>query len=167
MATTSETLLPDALTGLSNLTGALTDVDEGTDSPDGNFLIAGVAGTDTSATFGFPAPTVSTQIEGTQTFRVYARKDATGGGAPDVTAIVQQDGATVATVITNAGFTVETGEVFTGTVDAASFTDLTGANVTLIVNGLSAGGGPNQRTVEPGAAQWEATLTLKRIIFYT
>lgn len=83
---TDEREAPDTLAVQTNLTGAVTDIDDDPDSPDGLWLTASGSST---ARVTFPTPTGSPTVgAGLQNFRVLLRKNATGpsgGGTEAVT----------------------------------------------------------------------------------
>jgi hypothetical protein len=73
---TDEREAPDTLAVQTNLTGAVTDIDDDPDSPDGLWLTASGSST---ARVTFPTPTGSPTVgAGLQNFRVLLRKNATG-----------------------------------------------------------------------------------------
>lgn len=75
-STTNERLAPDTLAVQTNLTGAVTDIDDDPDSPDGLWLTASGSSV---ARVTFPTPTAAPSTgAGLQEFRVLMRKNATG-----------------------------------------------------------------------------------------
>ena len=78
----NEALAPDGIVfSLTGLTGAVTDVDEPSGSPDGLFLLTSASNSITRASY--PTPTGNPNAgAGLQNFKVWVRKDASGGGDP-------------------------------------------------------------------------------------
>lgn len=69
---TSQQLFPDAILVQTNLTGAVTDIDEDPDSPDANWLIGG-GGVELRVSFPSPAGPLLSGEGFTQEFRIRAR----------------------------------------------------------------------------------------------
>jgi hypothetical protein len=69
---TTARLAPDGILTQTNLTGALTDIQDDPDSPDANYM-NGVSGTSSTLRVSFPTPTQSLVAGFTQEFRVRIR----------------------------------------------------------------------------------------------
>lgn len=106
--TASEAIPPDSIAASTNLSGAVTDIDEDPDSPDANWLTASTAtsATDLRVTFESPSGTPT----GSQNFRLQLRK-TTGSTTPTVDVMLYQGGSSVATLLDNTAITSTTGQV--------------------------------------------------------
>ncbi len=117
---------------------------------------------DTELRAGFPTPaTAPATGADLQEFRVLLRKDATGGSDPtyDIELWETGGGAALATLVSGATLTSDSGEVVSATWDASLLGTADGSAVELRVVGIRSGGSPsNRRTVEVGAAEWNAKL---------
>ncbi len=154
--------LLDAVVSSVNLTGAtVANLEDDPDSPDANWATATTVA-DTELRAGFPTPAAAPATGADlQQFRVLLRKNATGGGDPtyDIELWETGGGAALATLISGATLTSDTGEVVSATWDASLLGTADGSAVELRVVGIRSGGSPsNRRTVEIGAAEWNAKL---------
>lgn len=156
-ASNTETLAPDALLIQTNLTGAVTDIDESVDSPDSNWLVSVDDGLNTTMRVSFPTPTGDpTTGAGLQTMRLWVRRSqVAGGNSPTLAVNLWENGSDVSTLVTGQSITNLTGEMLTLTWDASSLSLATGADVEIYAVGSRSGGaGGDRRTVEFGAVEW-------------
>ena len=161
---TIETLQPDgSVFALTNLAGAVTDIDEGVDTPDGVWLILGNDGTDSIVRCSFPTPTGNlTTGADLQTFRLYVRVGtAAGGTTPTIdVAIRETGGGSNLTVQTGITVTSYTGEIVEFTWDASVLATIDGSAVELYAIGQRSGGNPgSRRSVEFDAIEWIAVIS--------
>ncbi len=157
----TETLQPDgSVFALTNLTGASADVDEGVDSPGGDWLTLGDDGSDCILRASFPTPTGDPNTgAGLQKFRVYVRVGTeAGGNTPTLDlAIRETGGGSDLAVQTGISVTSYTGEVIEFTWDATVLGTADGSAVELYAIGQRSGGGPSlRRCVEFDAVEWVA-----------
>ena len=150
----------DVIVSSTNLTGAtVANLDDDPDSPDGNWATATTVA-DTSIQVGFPTPPGDpTPGADLQEFRVLLRKDAAGGNDPtyDIELWETGGGAPLATLISGATLSSDTGEVVSVTWDALLLGTADGSAVEVRVVGNRYGGSPSKRrTVEVGAVEWNA-----------
>lgn len=152
-----ERLAPDAILEQTNLTGAVADIQDDPDSPDGSWLTA-AANTSTVLRASFPSPSDDLTLgAGQQEIRVLVRST---GEQTDPTADVElyENGSLVTALVS--GASVGTATVLSGTFDAASLSDSTGAGVEVRVAGTPGGGNPSRRaSLEVGAVEWNAEYT--------
>ncbi len=147
---------PTVLVTQTNLTGAVTDIDDDPDSPDGLWLEYITNDVDTVTLVDFDTPSTITTLSGTQTMKVWVRKQP-GTGNPDAYVDLYESGSKISTIVTTTSITSSSGQLLTGTFDASVLADPTGADVQTYVYGEAAGGGPSSRaTVEIGAIRWYA-----------
>ena len=156
----TETLLPTSLDTQTGLTGALADVDEGVDSPDGNWLTTS-NNTNTTCVVSIDDPTGPPTVgAGLQNVRAYVRK-TNHSTNPTVTLEVLDQGSVIATLVSGQTVSSTTGTTISGTWNANLLTDPTGASVTVRVTGTVGGGSPaNRASVEVGAIDWECDYSL-------
>ena len=148
----------DVVVSSTNLTGAtVANLDDDPDAPDANWATATTVA-DTSLRAGFPTPPGDpTPGAGLQEFRVLLRKDAAGGNDPtyDIELWETGGGAPLATLVSGATLSSDTGEVVSATWDASLLGTADGSAVELRIVGHRSGGSPNSwRTVEVGAVEW-------------
>jgi hypothetical protein len=153
----STTLLPTSLITSAGFTSiALANIDEDPDSPDALWAVASSNNIATSARLGFATPPGNPS--GVQTFKAWVRKNsASGTGTPTARLDLYQNGSLVATG-TAVNITSLTGQLITQTFDLATtpLPDSSGANVQILFNGITSGGGPSVRaSVDLGAANWD------------
>lgn len=142
----TEAIVPDAIAASTNLTGAVTDIDETpVSSDDGNWLTASsVADTEVRVTFGTPTGPPNTG-SGLQSFEIRLRKDATGGGTPTFDVELWEGGALVSVLSSGNSLTATgTGTVHTETWDATLLGTADGSAVECRVVGERSGGVPGQ-----------------------
>ena len=154
----SQRLPLDVVVSSTNLTGATVDnLDDDPDAPDANWATA-TSVADTSIQVGFPTPPGDpTPGADLQEFRVLLRKDAAGGNDPtyDIELWETSGGAPLATLVSGATVSSDTGEVVSATWEASLLGTADGSAVELVVVGHRSGGNPSKRrTVEVGALEW-------------
>jgi len=156
----TEVLIPDAITTQVSLSGALTDIDEGTTSPDANWLTNTENNGNTNeliVTFPTPSGTLNSGAD-LQTIRVWIRK--TGTNNPQYALSVLENGTPVAT--TNLTVASTTGELDSFTWNAGNLANADGAGVEVRI--LQTGGGTgraaNRSWIEIGAIDWVADYTV-------
>lgn len=170
----AERLSPDALLEQVNLSGALADIQDDPDSPDGNWLTYVANNLDTVTRVGFPTPTGSpTQGADLQEFKIWVRKQP-GTGTPAVSIDLYENGVLVANLMAATSVTSPTGELFSATWDATQLGTADGSVVECRIFGQWSNGAPTARcTVEVGAVEWNVTYTEEGVppgwnkIFYT
>ena len=149
---------PDAIISSAGLdvSGGIGYIQDDPDSPDGNWFTT--SGSNGSLRVSFPTPTSNpTTGADVQEFRVQLRKNATGGGTPTYSAELRETGGGTAlqTLATDATIdTTGTGSVVSLTWDASNLATADGSAVELLLTFTKGGGGPNERNVEVGAAEW-------------
>ncbi|KPJ54639.1 hypothetical protein AMJ47_04050, partial [Parcubacteria bacterium DG_72] len=156
----TETLSPDALLTQTNLTGSITDVQDDPDSPDSNWLTAGV-NVATTARVSFPTPTGAPRDGADlQEFRILIRKTATNNGKTDDTYTVHlyEDGnLRQSTIASGSGVPADpSSTVVSATWDSSNLTSNDGSGVeAYITTTPEAGGSPTSRgSIEVGAFEW-------------
>jgi hypothetical protein len=154
----TEVLIPDAITTQVSLSGALTDIDEGTTSPDANWLTNTETNGNTNdliVTFPTPSGTLNSGVD-LQTIRVYIRKTGSNNNNPEYTLAVLENG----TPITSTSLTVQstTGETDSLSWNAGGLTnaDGSGVQVRILQTGGGTGRGANRSWIEIGAIDWVA-----------
>lgn len=160
---TAETLAPDVLLTQTNLVGALTDIDDDPGSPDGLWLTASNNNANSVCIVSFGTPTDSpTTGAGVQTFQMWAR------ASPNARNIdwsmylleggVRRNGGTAIATGTLTNGT--SGEMVSGTWDAALLSTADGSAVECEVVFTKTGGSPSNRTTgEVGAVEWNADVS--------
>jgi hypothetical protein len=141
----------------------VTDVDDDPTSPDGDWLVHDGTNSNTDCRVSLVTPSgTPTTGAGLQTLRALIRKNASGGNATDWSLALWESGAQVAVLATGTTTSL-TGEVVSGTWDASSLADGSGAGVELRLEqtgGGSSGAGGNRRRIEIGAADWLAEVSV-------
>ena len=168
-STVSQALPLDVVVSSSNLTGAtVANLDDDPDAPDADWATA-TSVADTSLQAGFPTPPSDPAVGADlQEFRVLLRKDASGGSDPsyDLELWETGGGAPLATLVSDATLSSDTGVVVSGTWDASLLATADGSAVELRVVGNRSGGNPNnRRTVEVGAVEWKAAYAGNQTYF--
>ena len=161
----TEDVIPDAITTQTGLTGAITDIDDDPDAPDGDTNWTGGNGwlttnasnsvllvTTTNPTNGANIDTAANA----QTIKVFLRKNATGGSNPTFTLEVHDSGGLHETLATDVAVTTA-GTLFTYTWTAAGISSPNDIQINLV--STKGGGGPNERNVEVDAVRWEMAYT--------
>lgn len=154
----TERLAPDALLVASNLSGAVTAIQDDPDSPDTTWLTTTSAGaSDCRVSFPSPSGPLTTGA-GLQNFRAQIRKNASAGNNPGWSLELWENGASVAVLATGTLTTTNPGSVVSGTFDA---TGRTAANIEcrLLQTSGHTGGTSNRRYIEIGAIEWNVTYT--------
>ena len=159
-----ERLAPDVLLQQTNLSGAVTDIDDDPDAPDAAWLTAPGSNSNTAARTSFPSPSGNLITgAGLQEFRVQVRKT---NHSTDPSAVVElwEAGALVATVIGSTAISSTIGQILAGAFDASLLADISGAGVECLVAGTVGGGAPaNRASVEVGAVEWNAEVVAQNI----
>lgn len=156
----TESLSPDSLLVQTNLSGAVTDIQDDPDSPDSSWLTAtdDTANTVTRTSFATPSGTPNTGAD-LQEFRLWIRRTANSTREPSVTIELYENGSLVTTITSNAAVVSSSGEIHSATWDATNLSNSDGSGVEVRVAGASTGGPANQRnTVEVGAIEWNADV---------
>ena len=134
----------------TNLTGAnVPNLDDDPDDDEGDWATAIASpAEDTSLRVGFPTPPTDPRLgAGLQQFQVLLRKDAAGGNDPtyDIELWETGGGAPLATLISGATLSSDTGEVVSATWDASLLGTADDSLVELKVVGNRSGGNPTKR----------------------
>ena len=160
-----EALAPDALLVQTNLTGAVADIDEDPDSPDGDWLTQTSGGAATECRVSFPTPSGDLATgAGLQEFRLWLRSGTNSGfagnGSETADIYLWEGGSLVATLDT--GVSVgEMASVLSYTWDASSLASVDGSGVELrVVGNVAGGGGPagSRAAIEIGALEFNADV---------
>lgn len=155
----TESLYPDALLVQTNLSGAVTDIDDDPDGPDGLWLSASGNNANSVSTVSFPNPTGSPNTGGgLQQFRIWARL------TPNATACTFNVYLANSTGRLNGGAAIATGslasvsgQLIAANWDAALLTAADGSDVRCEFEVIKSGGSPANRTTgEVGAIEWVA-----------
>lgn len=154
-----ETLRPDVLLTQANLVGAVTDIDDDPDSPDGLWLTWD-GSNNSIAQASVPTPTGNpTTGADKQEFRALIR-NATGGSNSTSWALqVYEDNSLVVEIATGSDPTEDSnGVVVSGTWDATDLLTADGSLVEIrLIQTAGATGNPgNQKGIEVGALEWNA-----------
>lgn len=158
----TETQSPDAVISSAGLdvSGGISVVQDDPDSPDANWFTTNAS--DGSCRLSFPTPTGNpTTGADVQEFRVLLRKDAAGGGTPTFSAELRETGggAALETLATDVSEDSTTGTVHSLTWDATNLATADGSAVEILLTFSKGAGGPNERNVEVGAAEWNVDYT--------
>jgi len=148
---------PDTLIVQTNLSGAVTDIDEDPDSAGGDWLTAVDDALDTIMRVSFPTPTGDPNVgAGLQEFRFWVRVGSeAGGNTPTLDVALWEDGSLNTSLQTAISITSYTGEIVSVTWDATLLGTADGSLVECFAQGQRSGGsGANRRTVEFGAVEW-------------
>lgn len=149
---------PDAMLGSTNLSGALTDIDDDPDFPDTNWLTAISKTADTTVRVSFPTPTQTLSVGADlQEFRVQLREHAEDGDPSAYYRIELWENGSLVRAGSDYSIPEESTLVATFTWDASELSDPTGADVELRVYGTGDSAGSWTGTVEIGAVEWNAT----------
>ncbi len=156
----TERQAPDALLAQTNLTGAVTVIDEDPDSSGTDFLTASGNNVNTDARVSFATPTgAPTTGAGLQEFKIQVREFDTGQtGTPKARIELWENGSLV-----RAGSDVNVttqDQVIALTWDATEIATADGSLVECKFVGTKSGGSPTARnTVELGAVEWNVTFS--------
>ena len=151
----TERLAPDVLLVQSQLTGAVTDIDDDPDSPDGLWLTASGNNTSVELHASFPAPSGNLTVgSNLQQLKVWVRQfDEGQSGTPQVRVELWEAGSLVrADIATNVN---DGGTLRLFNWNASELAAVSGVDVEIKVFGIKTGGSPGTRnTVEIGAVEW-------------
>jgi len=150
---------PDVLIVQTNLTGAVGDIDEDPNSPDGNWLVLVNAGTDTVTRVSFTTP-VGNPSEGAdlQQFQIWVRRGSVGvPKTPTVRIELYENGGSLGTILANTEVTNDSGILLSGTWNANLLSNADGSLVECYIYGTAAVAGGNKSTIEIGAVEWNVT----------
>lgn len=154
-----ERLAPDALLLQTNLAGALADIDEDPDSPDGSWLTADSNNSDSVAAVSFPTPTDTPSTgAGLQEFRIWARTTP-NGSTVSYSIYLRENGTRIngGSAIATGSISSTSGEIISATWDASLLGTADGSLVECEAEFKKTGGPPNSRTTgELGAVEWNA-----------
>ena len=152
-----ERLAPDAILAQTNLSGAVTAIDEDPDSADASWLTAPGSNNATAVRVSFPTPSGPlTTGAGVQNFRVQVRKTAHSTN-PTCTIELYENGTLISTLVSGTAVSSTTGTVIQATWDA---TGRTASQIECRVSGTVGGGSPgNRASLEVGAIEWNATYS--------
>lgn len=155
-----ETKTPTSILASTDLSGAVTDIDEDPDSADGNWMVASGNNVNTDVRVDFDTPTDTlTSGADLQEFKAHVRQfDEGQSGTPQVRMELWENGTLVRA---GSDENVTTGgHTFTFTWNATELTDQSGLNVECKVVGTKSGGSPGARnTVDVGAVEWNLDYT--------
>lgn len=157
----TESQAPLSLTSTTNLDGAVTDIDEDPDSPDGNWMACNAGNNvNTAITVDFNAPTGNPTVGADlQEFKAWVRQyDEGQTGTPDVRIELWENGGFVRAG-SNESVTTS-GHMITFTWNANELATPDGSQVEMRVIGTASGGAPAVRnTVDMGAVEWNVDYT--------
>lgn len=128
-------LPPDAILASSNLTGAVTDIDDDPDAPGGDWLTATVPSTGIDLRVSFPSP--GGVLTGAQDFKLYVRK-TTGTADPTVDVELWENGSFIKLLLDDVPITSVSGQLLTAPWNAS---DLAADNDGSLVECRIVGGG--------------------------
>lgn len=154
-----ETIAPNGIADSTNYTTLnLADIDEDPDSPDGAWGTWDGNG-DTICGVNFPTPSANPSGSA-QEFRVLIRKSASGGNDTTWALQLREGGIQVGSNLATGTTTSTTGEVVSGTWNAASLGTADGSAVQCYLVQTGGGGGApaSRRGVEVGAVEWNADV---------
>ncbi len=136
----TESLYPTGQVTWTNLDGSYLDIDDDPDSPDGNWADAVSDSADVLAHVSFNTPSGNpTPGAGLQNFKIWARR-STALSTPTIYADLYEGGVYVGhTSLTATSVTSDSGQLFTGTWDAASLGTPNGSAVEAYIYGTKAG----------------------------
>ncbi len=152
-------IAPDAIITQTNLNGAVTDIDDDPDSPDGSWLTASANQQNSILQVSFPTPANTlTTGAGLQEFRIQIRAANSGGSNVPWVMHLYEGGTDLGQIASGTMGGSETGAVVAGTWNASSLTAQSGANVEAYILFTGQGGSPaNRNTGEVGAVEWNST----------
>lgn len=164
----SESLAPDAIISSTNLSGAVTDIDDDPDSPDGAWLTATSAVTATDLRISFPTPTGNpTTGADLQAFRALLRKTA-GTPTPTIDMELYETGggSALATLLDGTSITSTTGEVVEGTWNASLLGTPSGSAVQCRIVSTPGSTTETPPVLTAGAAELVGTLASALTLVY-
>lgn len=158
----NETKAPDGLLDQTNLSGALTDIDDDPDSPDGLWLTASSNNANSICRVSFPTPTGNpTTGAGLQNFKWWARLTP-NGTACTYNVYLYENGTVLngGAAIATGSLTSTSGQLITATWDATLLGTADGSLVEAQLEVVKSGGAPGARTTgEVGAVEWNVDYT--------
>jgi hypothetical protein len=159
----TETKVPDGLLDQTNLNGAVGDIDEDPDSPDGNWLTAQSNNADSICivSFGTPSgdPTVGADL---QEFRAWVRVTA-NASTTSWAIYLRENGSRIngGTAIASGSTASTTGVIISATWNANLLGTADGSLVECEIYFTKTGGSPTNRTTgEVGAVEWNVDYTV-------
>lgn len=158
----TEVLIPDAITTQVSLSGALTDIDEGTTSPDANWLTNTETNGNTNeliVTFPTPSGTLNSG-NNLQTIRVWIRRTSAGSNSPGYALSVLENGTPVATTSLTVSSTTGVLGSLPWNAAGLSNADGSGVEVRILQTDGGTGRGANRSWIEIGAIDWVADYTV-------
>lgn len=148
---------PDALLVQTNLSGAVTAIQDDPDSPDGNWLTAISNNADSVCVVSFPTPTGNPNPgAGLQEFRFWARLTP-NGTACTYNVYLRENGTRLngGAAIATGSLTSTTGQILSAPWDASLLGTADGSLVEAELVVVKSGGSPASRTTgEVGAVEW-------------
>lgn len=156
---------PDALLDQTNLTGALSAIQDDPDSPDANWLTYVTNNVDTVCRVSFPTPTGNPTVGADlQQFKIWVRKQP-GTGIPTVRIELYENGVSKAVILADTSVTSSTGQLFSATWNANLLGTADGSLVECYIYGAAVRGAPATRcTVEFGAVEWNVVYSAAPLI---
>jgi hypothetical protein len=153
---------PDALLVQTNLSGALADIDEDPDTPDGAWLTAISNNADSICVVSFPTPTGNPTVgAGLQEFKFWVRNTANNTAVTwDI--YLRESGTRLngGAAIATGTITSTTGQLKTATWNASLLGTANGSLVEAEFDATKTGGAPSVRTTgEIGAVEWNVDYT--------
>jgi hypothetical protein len=143
-------LSPTSIVKDSNTTGAVEDIDEEVDSPDGSKIEVVDEAQNYLVRFQFTPPPNITPGGGLQTFRAWVMKNEAGGGDPFCGMTLAEGGASLR-ALNSPAVETEAGQLVEGTFDAAEIG--VDADTECRLDGQTSG----DRNVDIDAVEWVAT----------
>lgn len=148
--TQQTTLAPTSIVKDSNTTGAVTDIDDPVDSPDGNKLEVVDETANFLVRFQFTPPANLTPGGGLQQFRAWVMKNAAGGNDPGCPMALAENGSSLR-ALAGPTITSELGQLVEGSFDIAEV--INPANTECRLDGLTS----TNRNIDIDAVEWVAT----------
>jgi hypothetical protein len=162
----TERQAPDALLVQDNLSGALTDIDEDPDSPDGLWLAAISNNANSVCVVSFPTPTGNPTVgAGLQEFKWWARLTP-NGTACDYDIYLRENGTrrNGGLPIASGSLTSTSGQLLSATWNASLLGTPDGSLVEAELVVTKSGGAPASRTTgEVGAVEWNVVYDVGQI----
>lgn len=148
---------PSTIKTRTNLSGAISTVQDSPWTPDTNWMTATSHTTNTELRCDFlPAPvsnglTLKTGV-GVQKFAILVRRSGSGGTDPTCTVELYENGSLKASLSSGTAITSTTGQVITASWNASSLTSTSTTQTEVRITGTAG----TTRTVEIGAIEWQA-----------
>lgn len=151
---------PDAILASTSLSGAVTDIDDDPDSPDGNWLTAPGNNNNTDVRVSFPTPSGNpTTGSGLQQFKIWVRK-TNHSTDPTVAIELWENGTLLGVLTSGVGVSSTTGQLVSVNWDAVNLVTANGSLVECKVIGSVGSGSPSNRaSLEVGAIEWNVDYT--------